>query len=169
MKGNSMELDFLFMVFQSNPQKDQLFFFFWIDGEKIKRIMRRDAFYELVKAKQPELLRTAYDAAMTYSFYLWSISDKTIIHLQPRADQETQYPDSLNVLMMGKPIKHLVKEKKTIEEMLMGYGFNVPSKETIGNLQATLERREPEEEGLLARFLNRRRTINKTPPRDMTK
>lgn len=158
-----VQLDFLFMIFQANPQREMVNY--WIDGEKVKRMMKRDNFYELVKSKQPDLLRSAYEAAMTYSFYLWSIADQTIIHLHPRPDQETQYPDSLNVLIHGKPIKHMVKEKKTIEDMLLGYGFNIPSPETVGNLKATLERKPPEEEGLLARFLNRRRQPDKQPPK----
>lgn len=158
-----VQIDFMYMIFQPNPQRDMIYYY--IDGESIKRTMKRENFYDLVKSKQPDLLRSAYEAAMTYSFYLWSITDGTIVHLQPRADQETQYPDSLNTLMMGKPVKHLVKEKKTIEEMLLGYGFNVPSKESVGNLQATLQLRPPEEEGFLARFFNRRRQPDKTPPK----
>jgi len=159
------ELDFQFMIFQAYPQKDMVFF--WIDGEKIKRTIKRESFYELIKNKSPELAKEVYDACITYSFYLLSLPDHTVTHLVPKADN-TPYKDNLNALIHGKAPK-IIKQSVSIEEMLMAYGFNTPTKQTVQNLQATLQRREPEEEGFLARFFTKRRTPLKKPPKNPTK
>lgn len=158
------DLDFTFLIFQANPHKDLLYF--WLDGDKVKRTMMIEAFMEMVKSKQPELVGDIHNAAITYSFYLWSIPDKSVTHLYPNAE-ETPYPDSLNNLMFGKK-PHIVVKKQTIEEMLNQYGFNAPSPENIQNLRVNLEKR-PENEGFLARFFNRQRGPTQTIPKDIVK
>jgi hypothetical protein len=159
------ELDFTFMIFQAYPQKELLYY--WVDGEKVKRTMRRQAFYDLIDSKFPELRKEAYDAAITYSFYILSAADRNITHLVPKSD-DTPYKDNLNALIHGKAPR-IVKESTSIQDILMGYGFNAPNALTVQNLQATLQKKEPEEEGFLARFLTRRRTPIKQPPKNPTK
>ena len=161
------QLDFMYMIFQSNAHQDRVSFF--LDGEKIKRSMKRDNFLELVKSKDPDLLKAAYECCNDYSFHFWSVPDHTINHLFPQADEETQYPDNLNALIHNKPRKTMVKESQTVQDVLMGYGFSAPTQYTVANLQTLLQKREPEEEGLLSRFFNRRRTPIKQPPREPTK
>jgi hypothetical protein len=143
-------------------------FFFWMDGEKVKHTMKRSDMYEMVQIKLPTILKEVYDACNTYSFYMISIPDSKIIHLTPKSEADEQYPDSLNTLMFGKK-PHLIKDKKSIQETLMGYGFNPPSDLTVQNLQVLLRKQEPEEEGLISRIFNRRRTPNKLLPKDLTK
>jgi hypothetical protein len=156
------DLDFQFMVFQSNPHKELLYY--WVDGEKVKRTMRLEAFYAMVKAKQPELVGLMHEAAITYSFHLWSIPDHTITHLFPNMTEETEYPDSINNIIWDKK-PHIVVKRESLEEVLNQYGFNLPTPDSVQNLQVSLKKYQPEEQGFLARFFNRGRSNvpNKMP------
>jgi hypothetical protein len=154
------DLDFQFMVFQGNPKQDSVYYF--LDGEKVRRSIKHDQFIELVRLKAPQLVGEAHNHAITYSFFLWSIPDAKIVHLSPLT-QNMIYPDNRTAVILGKKtgkIPTLIKQKKTIQEMLMGYGFSFPTDMSIQNLQTSLEKRNMEQEGFLARFLNRRRNLN---------
>lgn len=63
------DIDFTFMIFQSNPHKELLYY--WVDGEKVKRTMRLEAFYAMTRAKQPELIGLVHEACITYSFFFF--------------------------------------------------------------------------------------------------
>lgn len=147
-------LDFIYMLFQPNPQKEYVYF--WLNGEKNKKLMRREEFYRLVQAKSPDLIGQAHSVLITYSFYLWSIPDQTITHLTPQTSEDAPYPDSLSNIF-HKRQSPIVVEKKSIEQTLMNYGFSTPTAGNIQNLRVTLEKKDPEKEGFFARFLGRGR------------
>ena len=157
---SALDLDFQFMVIQGNPKQDSIYY--WVDGEKVRRSMKHDQFMELVRLKTPQLVGEAHNHAMTYSFALYSLPDNKISHLFPLA-QDTVYPDNVAAVVQGKKtgkIPMLVRKKQTIQETLMGYGFTFPTDGSMQNLQVSLEKKNIEKEGFLARFLNRGRSIN---------
>ena len=160
------ELDAKYIVFQGNPRQESINY--WIDGEKVKRTMKIKDFLDIIKSKCPEIMKEVYDASNTYSFSLISFPDHTITHLMPKLENNPPYPDSINNLIFGKKEKHLITEKQSVIDVLNSYGFNLPSAQSIQNLQVTLEKKEEGEEGFLARFFNRNRITQKLP-KDITK
>lgn len=134
---SSFNIDFSFMVFQGNPKNDCIYH--WNDGGKEKHKMMRDVFLHLVKLQDDSLTAKAYEACNTYSFYLWNKAENTITHLTPKGTKDDPYPDSrYNVIQGLVEPRHLVKETRTLEDVLVGYGFNVPTEGTVGNLQTSI-------------------------------
>jgi hypothetical protein len=142
-----LDLDFNYLIFQPNPNRDTVNFF--IDGEKIKRIYRLDKFYKLIYNKVPNLIGEVQKVCNTYSFYLLSIPDRTVVRLVLKA-KDALYKDSIAAYISG-TVPEFKKEKTTIIDNLSMFGFNVPDENSIKNLQTVISKK-PENEGPLARF-----------------
>ena len=125
------------MVFQGMPKYNKIYF--WLDGSASKQSMKQDVFIKLVRMSNENLVHDAYEASITYSFYLWNKVENRISHLMMRAT-DLQYSDSINNIIQGKvqPKKKGVQERRTLEEVLVGYGFNVPTNKTVQDLQVSM-------------------------------
>lgn len=146
------QFSFNFLVYQPNPSRESLHY--WVDGEPTRRFMKISDFLELVDARTPSILRNAYDACHTYSFYLYSPLDCQMIHLSPVSQKDEPYPDSINAVVQNKTPK-FIGEKRSIEQILSGYGFNVPTDESMQNLRVTLAPQETEREGFVSQIFGR--------------
>lgn len=129
------QITFNYIIYQPNPNTNLLYY--WIDGNFSRRCMKIDDFMELVQAKTPTCNKFAYDSCTTYSFYLYSLEEKKIIYLSPVTKKGEAYSDSVPSLLQGKEVK-IDTEKKTIEETLLRFGFEPPSKYSNENLKIRL-------------------------------
>jgi hypothetical protein len=156
-------IDFNFMVLQGNPRTDSIYF--WLDGEKNKHKMMREVFLKLIKLKDEGLVAKAYEACNTYSFYLWDINSKSLIHLTPRGTNDAPYPDSLHKVIQGLAVPREVSsskfgEKRTIVDVLSGYGFSTPTEYAMDNMQVEITANKPAKEdkfSMLRKLLSGRR------------
>ena len=146
------KFSFNYIVYQPNPQKESLHY--WIDGEPTRRFMKIEDFLDLVDARTPPASKEAYDSCRTYSFYLYDPHDCRIIHLTPSSPKEETYRDNINAVVHNKAPR-IIKENQTIEDTLVGYGFNVPTVDSMQNLKVSLSKQQTEREGLLSRLLDR--------------
>ncbi len=151
------ELKFQYMIIQAWPDKNYVFYY--LDGSQSRRTLNIPAFMQMVTDHWPALLHDIYDVCRTTSFYLLNLVDMTVTHLHPHSDIDTPYLDSIRNVVegtkSGKRVKSLITEKLPLEQVLMQYGFSTPSKNSVENLTVSLEKRNPEKEGFLSRFLNR--------------
>lgn len=127
---------------------------YYVDGESSRRAMKIDDFIDLVRTVSPDLVADAYKACQTYSFYLFNKIDGNVTHLTPRPGDDTLYPDNLVAVTHGKKPK-LIAEKKSIEDTLAGYGFNIPTADSMKNLKVTLAPQQTERDGFISRMLAR--------------
>jgi hypothetical protein len=153
------EMNFQYCVFQS--WLDKGFCWIYLDGSQSRRTLNIPSFLQMAQDKFPSLLHDIYEATRTTSFYLLNLVDMTVTHLTPQGNSEIPYLDSVRNLVenkkTGKRTKRLIGEKMPIEEVLLQYGFNAPSKSSIQNLQVSLTKNDPTRAGFLSRFLDRKK------------
>lgn len=146
------QFNFTFIVFQACPSRGMISYY--VDGETSRRAMKIEDFLAIVQGITPDLVADAYKACQTYSFYLYNVADLKITHLTPRPGDDTLYPDNLVAVTHGKKPK-LIAEKKSIEDTLAGYGFNIPTADSMKNLKVTLAPQQTERDGFISRMLAR--------------
>lgn len=146
------QFSFNYILYQPNPSKDSIHY--WVDGEPTRRFMKISDFLELVQARTSPASKAAYDSCQTYSFYLYDPHDCKVIHLNPQSQKDEPYKDNLNSVVHNK-VPRIIKNNQTIEETLVGYGFNVPTNESMQNLKVTLSKQETDRQGFFSRMYDR--------------
>ena len=137
---------FSYMIFQGNPKHNAVYY--WLDDSSSKHKMMQDVFLNLVRKVNDNLVHSAYEYSNTYSFYIWDKEANTITHLTPNA-QASQYSDSIQRVVQGKDKPKKIgdnRSSKTQEEIIAGFGFNVPSEKTVGNMQMSIINNKPDKE-----------------------
>jgi len=149
------DLTFLYLIFQANPKKEVVYY--WIDGEKTRKVMRMDNFIKLSIHKQPKVFSDIKTACTNYSFHLWSIKDEKIIDLKPTSQVEEAYSDPVaqEVFQKAYPKKKAPKKYVTLQDQLMQLGFNVPNESSTQNLMVALSEDTRDSPGMFSRMFRR--------------
>ena len=148
------DLNFSYLIFQPDPRHDRVYYY--LDGDPMKRILKRDDFYKLAFLKQPEMQGHIQNSCNDYSFHLWSIPDKTVTRLT-LASNDAKYPDD-RMSIATKRTPPIVKgDNKSLIESLSTFGFRMPTEASIKNLQVSLDNREPEDLGFFNRMFKLRK------------
>lgn len=160
--GDGEHNDVVSIIFQPNPSRDKVTY--WLNAENRKRFMPRDQFYELVKSVQHSVLPKIMDACTTYSFYLWDIIDAQVVKLTYKnKKEEVLNPIGLyfNSVLSGKEVLSDQHENPTkprsLEEYLMGFGFEIMDKSKLENLDVQFKNTAKEDKKKKFGFFRRRR------------
>lgn len=160
--SNLENSDIVSIIFQPNPTRDIVHY--WLNAEKGKRIIPRDSFISLALKVQPSIASAIREACNTYSFYLWDAEDKLVVKLTHRSSKDDVLnPIGLyfNSVLSGREVKSDVTDyskPRTLEEYLVGFGFEPLDNQKLQNLDIKLrkisqESRAPKKVG----FFRRRR------------
>jgi hypothetical protein len=138
-------IDFYYMIFQPNPKRGILYY--WINGEKIKKVLKIEKFLNIFLNSQFDLYPKAVESCSMYTFFMWNVVDNKIIHLFPmtEATEAKVYRDP--IMKYVHDFKQGLKTKSsttkgedddTLEHQLLKMGFEPPTEESIQNLKVKL-------------------------------
>ncbi len=151
------DLTFLYLIFQANPKKDVVYY--WVDGEKSRKLMSMDNFIKLSIHKQPSVFSALKTACTNYSFHLWSIKDEKIIDLKPTSQVDEMYRDPvtqvINERVNNKNKKQDKKKYVTLQDQLIQLGFNPPSENSTQNLIVALSDETRDSPGMFSRMFRK--------------
>lgn len=134
--------NFYYLIFQAYPAKDKVYY--WIDGDKAKRVMKRDEFIACLD-KVPQLSETLHDAIVTTSFYIYDNVEGQITRLTPSASYHTyEYPlgKVLQKTRGGKAFEYDKPRdrKTTLNDQLNALGFQPLDDNSMKNLKVVISK-----------------------------
>lgn len=139
--GNS---DVVSVIFQPNPSRDIVSY--WLNAEKGKKIIKRDAFIHLAMQIQPEIVSPIIQACSTYSFYLWDAADKLVTKLTVKSTKDVVlnpiglYFQSILSGVEPKSDQSDGNKPASLEEYLVSFGFEPLDSKKLQNLDIRLRR-----------------------------
>jgi hypothetical protein len=135
--------NFYYLVFQSYPAKDKVYF--WVDGDKSKKVMKTQRFISLLD-KVDSLKNMLYEAISTTSYFMYDNINSQIFKLDPKMEfNNFQYPlGKVFQKLRGGQAHEYEKdiEKPSLENHLNSLGFEAPDENKIKNLQVALLKRK---------------------------
>lgn len=148
------DLNFSYLIFQPDPRHDRVYYY--LDGDPVKRILKRDDFYRLAGLKQPEIQGHIQNSCNDYSFHLWSVPDRTVTHLSLSSKDATYRDERMDLVSKRRPsiIREKGSENKSILDTLSLYGFEMPTAESLKNLQVNLKKQDTQQQGIFSRLFN---------------